>query len=68
VRLSGAASTDEAAAIAAALARFEADTTPVAAAEGDAVSPWQRAALAEGVGAKGIVQKHLEGGGVQWQS
>jgi len=58
----------EAAAIAAAVARFEAETAPVAAAEGDAVSPWQRAALAEGVGAKGIVQRHLEGGGVEWQS
>jgi hypothetical protein len=60
-------STDEAAAIAAALARFEADTAPAAAAEGEAVSPWQRAALVEGVGAKGIVQRHLEGG-AQWQS
>lgn len=69
MRLSGAATVDEAAAIAAAVACFEAETAPVAAAdEGDAVSPWQRAALAEGVGAKGIVQKHLEGGGVQWQS
>jgi hypothetical protein len=57
----------EAAAIAAAVARFEADTAPLVAAEGDAVRPWQRAALAEGVGAKGIVQKHLEGG-VRWQS
>jgi len=62
-------SEDEAAAIAAALARFEAETAPAAvAAEGDAVSPWQRAALTEAVGAKGIVQKHLEGGGVAWQS
>ncbi|HEU4906616.1 MAG TPA: hypothetical protein VFT19_10965 [Solirubrobacterales bacterium] len=58
----------EAAAIAAAVARFEAETTPAAPAEGDAVSPWQRAALAEGVGAKGIVQRHREGGGVKWQS
>jgi len=61
------ASADEATAIAAAIARFEADTAPAAAAEGEAVSPWQRAALSEGVGAKGIVQRHLEGG-VQWQS
>ena len=61
------ASADEATAIAAAIARFEADTAPAAAAEGEAVSPWQRAALTEGVGAKGIVQRHLEGG-VQWQS
>jgi hypothetical protein len=60
-------SADEATAIAAAIARFEADTAPVEAATEEAVSPWQRAALAEGVGAKGTVQRHLEGG-MQWQS
>jgi hypothetical protein len=60
-------SPDEAAAIAAAIARFEADTAPVEAVVGEAVSPWQRAALVEGVGAKGTVQRHLEGGS-QWQS
>lgn len=60
---------DEAAVIAAAIARFRADTAPVdAAEEGEAVGPWQRAALVEGVGAKGIVQKHLEEGGSQWLS
>jgi hypothetical protein len=59
---------DETAAIAAAVERFLAETAPVGAAtEGEATSPWQRAALAEGVGAKGTVQKHLEGG-VRWQS
>jgi hypothetical protein len=58
---------DEAAAIAAAIARFQAETAPVEVAAGEAVSPWQRAALVEGVGAKGIVQKHLEGG-TQWLS
>jgi hypothetical protein len=58
---------DEAAAIAAAIARFQAETAPVEAAAGEAVSPWQRAALVEGVGAKGIVQRHLEGGD-RWQS
>ena len=58
---------DEAAAIAAAIGRFEAETAVAPAAEEEAVSPWQRAALVEGVGAKGIVQKHLEGGS-QWQS
>ncbi len=57
---------EEAAAIAAAIGRFEADTAPVEVAK-EAVSPWQRAALVEGVGAKGTVQKHLEGG-TQWQS
>lgn len=61
------ASADEAAAIAAAVARFEAETAPVEAVAGEAESPWQRAALTEGVGAKGIVQRHLEGGS-QWQS
>jgi hypothetical protein len=58
---------DEAAAIAAAIARFQAETAPVQGPAGDAVSPWQRAALVEGVAAKGIVQKHLEGG-FEWQS
>lgn len=58
---------DEAAAIAAAVGRFEAETAPAGAPVEDAVSPWQRAALVEGTGAKGIVQKHLEGG-AQWQS
>jgi len=60
---------DEAAAIAVAVQRFEAEaeTAPAAVSEGEAVSPWQRAALVEGVGAKGIVQEHLEGG-AQWQS
>jgi hypothetical protein len=46
-------SADEATAIAAAIAPFEADTAPVEAAAEEAMSPWQRAALAEGVGAKG---------------
>lgn len=58
---------DESAAIAAAIERFLAETTPAGAAEEEAVSPWQRAALAEGVGAKGMVQKQLEGG-ERWQS
>lgn len=59
---------DEAAAIAAAIARFEAETIRVEAAAEEAVGPWQRAALVEGVGAKGTVQQHLEGGGSQWLS
>ena len=58
---------DEAAAIAAAIARFQADTAPAAAAGGEAIGAWRRAALVEGVGAKGVVQRHLEGG-TQWQS
>ena len=59
-------SADEAAAIAAAIARFQAETAPPEAG-GEAVSPWQRAALVEGVGAKGTVQRHLEGG-FEWLS
>jgi len=59
---------DEAAAIAAAIARFQADTAPAEAAKGEATSAWQRAALAEGVGAKGALQRHLEGGGERWLS
>ncbi len=58
---------DEAAAIAAAVARFEAE---VGAAPGDApaaVSPWQRAALLEGVGAKEAVQES-KGKGSTWLS
>lgn len=54
-------SADEAAAITAAIERFQAETAPAEAAE-QVVSPWQRAALVEGVGAKGTVQRHLEGG------
>jgi hypothetical protein len=60
-------SSDEAAAIAAAIARFRAETAPVEATVGEAVGPWRRAALVEGVGAKGTVQKHLEGG-FEWLS
>ena len=51
-------SEDEAAAIAAAIERFEAETARGAAAEEAAIGPWQRAALVEGVGAKGTVQRH----------
>jgi hypothetical protein len=43
---------DEAAAIAAAIARFESEFAAAPAAEPrDAIGPWQRAALLEGVGA-----------------
>ncbi len=59
---------DEAAAIAAAVARFEAE---LATAPGDGpavtVSPWQRAALLEGVGAKEAVQES-KGKGSTWLS
>jgi hypothetical protein len=58
---------DEAAAIAAAVERFRLETAPLEVAAEEAVGPWQRAALVEGVGAKGIVQRHLEGG-LEWLS
>ena len=45
-------SSDEAAAIAAAIARFQAETAPVASGGEERLSPWQRAALIEGVSAK----------------
>jgi len=54
------ASADEAAAIAAAVERFLAETAP-AASNADDVSPWQRAALLEGVSAKRTIED-LEGG------
>lgn len=60
------ASGDEAAAVAAAIARFESE---VGAASGEApvvVSPWQRAALIEGVGARQTVQDSE--GGARWPS
>jgi hypothetical protein len=60
------ASGDEAAAVAAAIARFEAETGAVAPEPPASVSPWQRAALIEGVGAKEIVQETE--GGERWLS
>ncbi len=58
---------DEAAAIAAALDRFRAETAP---AEGDgreATGPWHRAALAEGVSAKRAILQDSQGG-LKWLS
>jgi hypothetical protein len=43
------ASEEEAAAIVAALERFMRETAPAAAAAGEAVDPWRRAAIVEGV-------------------
>lgn len=60
------ASEDEAAAIAAAIAQFEAETAPGVAAEEPAIGPWQRAALLEGVSAKGTVDDPQ--GGERWLS
>jgi hypothetical protein len=55
------ASADEAAAIVAAVERFLAETTPEAP-SAETVDPWTRAALLEGVGAKSVTIKDLEGG------
>jgi hypothetical protein len=59
---------EEAAAIAAAVARFEAEFATAPGGEPVAtVSPWQRAALLEGVGAKEAVQES-KGKGSTWLS
>lgn len=55
------ASADEAAAIVAAVERFLAETAPAGSDAEDDVSPWQRAALLEGVSAKRTIED-LEGG------
>jgi hypothetical protein len=59
-------SEDEAAAIAAAIERFRAETAPAPGMEEDAIGPWQRAALLEGVSAKGTLEE--SGGGERWLS
>ncbi|HEU4599198.1 MAG TPA: hypothetical protein VFS26_05590 [Solirubrobacterales bacterium] len=51
---------DEAAAVAAAIAQFEAEFAGAVHAQPPALSAWQRAALLEGVGAKETIQ-NLEG-------
>lgn len=58
---------DGAAAIAAAIARFEAETAAPPAQAPLATNAWQRAALLEGVGAKETVLQS-EGGGDKWLS
>ena len=52
---------DEAAALAAAVAQFEAEFAGAGAAEAPATPAWQRAALLEGVSAKETIE-HLRGG------
>jgi hypothetical protein len=64
--MAGSPSAEEAAAIATAVGRFVIETAPAQASHEEAVGEWQRAALAEGIGAKATVQEHLEGGS-QWQ-
>lgn len=60
---------DEAAAIAAAIQRFVAETAAPAGGErGQRVNSWQRAALLEGVGKRATIE-NLEGeGGSRWPS
>jgi hypothetical protein len=58
---------DEAAAIAAAIARFESEFAGAPAEQPDLIRPWQRTALLEGVGAKQSIQDP-QGGGARWQS
>ena len=52
--LTSGASEAEAAAIVAALEQFRADTAPAPGASGPAQSPWQRAALEDGIAARQI--------------
>ena len=65
----GTPNADEAAAIAAALQRFLAETAaPAGDGQAQRTSPWQRAALLEGVG-KQVTIEDLEGeGGARWLS
>jgi hypothetical protein len=63
--MSRTASAEEAAAVSAAIERFVVETAAPGGAP-EVVGPWQRAALIEGVGAKGTVQD-LEGG-ARWLS
>jgi hypothetical protein len=60
------AASDEAAAVAAAIARFEAETAPGVADDAAAIGPWQRAALLEGVSSKSTVDDSQ--GGDRWLS
>lgn len=60
------ASGDEAAAVAAAIARFEAEVGTAPGEPPAAAGPWQRAALLEGVSAKETVQDSE--GGARWLS
>jgi len=59
-------SEEEAVAIAAAIEWFRAETAPAPGMEEDAIGPWQRAALLEGVSAKVTVEKSE--GGERWLS
>jgi hypothetical protein len=64
--MSQAPSEEEAVAITTAIERFRAETAPAPGTEKDAVGPWQRAALLEGVSAKVTVLESE--GGERWLS
>jgi hypothetical protein len=59
-------SEDEAAAIAAAVEWFRLEAAPAPSGEAEAAGPWQRAALVEGISAKGTVEDSE--GGERWLS
>jgi len=61
------ATAGEAAAIVAAIERFDSDMAGAPSGGDTRVGPWQRAALIEGVGAKELIED-LEGGGAKWLS
>jgi hypothetical protein len=65
--MTGAPRPDEAAAIAAAIERFRADMAPARGEDRAVAGPWQRAALAEGVNAKGTDPQDPQGG-LKWLS
>ena len=58
---------DEAAAIAAAIERFIAETSLGGGEDVEKIGPWQQAALAEGVGAKASILEDPQGG-LRWLS
>jgi hypothetical protein len=64
--MAGTPNEDEAAAITAAIERFRAETAAAPGAEEDAVGPWHRVALLDGVSAKGTFEKSE--GGEGWLS
>ncbi|HEX3324477.1 MAG TPA: hypothetical protein VHR65_04980 [Solirubrobacterales bacterium] len=57
---------DEAVAIAVAIERFRMETAPAPDGKEEAIGPWQRTALLEGIGAKGTVDDSE--GGAKWLS
>lgn len=64
----GSPNPDEAAAIAAAIQRFQAETSLPLSEQPDDVAAWQRAALLEGVSAKAGIEDLEVKGGAKWLS